>query len=224
MIEAIIFDKDGVLFDTERLSSQTWEDFNADSDFKVEDDFCDAIRGCNLDGIRTIFYEMYGPLKDFDYVWRRHKELMVAAIEKNGVPLKPNVVNVISALSKKFPLAVASSANGEFGSRNLKSAGLYDFFSVHIFGTDVEKSKPFPDIFLMAAEKLGKKPENCLVCEDSINGIVAAFRAGCIPVMIPDLMEPTEEIKPKLAGILENLDAIEGFITKYNLGLCNGNG
>ncbi|MBQ5781198.1 MAG: hypothetical protein IIW10_04555, partial [Spirochaetaceae bacterium] len=67
---------------------------------------------------------------------------------------------------------------------------------------------------------LGKKPENCLVCEDSINGIVAAAGAGCIPVMIPDLMEPTDEIKPKLAAILENLDAIDGFITGYNQG-CN---
>ena len=223
MIEAIIFDKDGVLFDTERLSSQSWLDFNATSDFKVEKDFCDAIRGCNLDGIKTIFYEMYGPEADFDYVWRRHKELVVSSIEKNGVPLKPNVVNVISALSKKYPLAVASSANGEFGRRNLKSVGLYDFFSVHIFGTDVEKSKPFPDIFLLAAEQLGKKPENCLVCEDSINGIVAATRAGCIPVMIPDLMEPTDEIRPKLAGILENLDAIDGFITGYNQGCYHGN-
>ena len=216
MIEAIIFDKDGVLFDTERLSAQTWSVFNATSDFKVEDEFCDAIRGRNLEGIKGIFHAMYGHVADFDYVWGRHKELMMESIRRDGVPLKPNVVNVISALSKKYPLAVASSASGDFGSSNLKSTGLYDFFSVHLFGTDVTRSKPFPDIFLLAAERLGKKPENCLVCEDSINGIMAASLAGCIPVMIPDLMEPTAEIRPKLAAVLRSLDDIDPFITEYN--------
>ena len=102
-------------------------------------------------------------------------------------------------------MAIASSSSIEVITKNLERADIKKYFSAIVSGDDVEHGKPAPDIFLKAAEKINLPASECYVFEDSFNGIRGAYAAGCTPVMIPDTVQPTDEIKKLCAGIYPNL-------------------
>ena len=94
----------------------------------------------------------------------------------------------------------------------ISDGGLLGYFDQIIGGDMVERSKPEPDIFLEACRRLGARPEKCYVIEDSHNGIRAAYAAGMHPIMVPDLMEVTEEMKSLAEEILGSLCAVQEFL------------
>ena len=104
-------------------------------------------------------------------------------------------------------MAVASSSPGEVIERYLRKLGWKESFDAVANGFEVAHGKPAPDIFLLAAERIGLAPEDCYVFEDGVNGCLAGIAAGCATVMIPDLFQPTEELRQKCAGIFESLTA-----------------
>ena len=125
-----------------------------------------------------------------------------------GVPEKPGAREILAFFQDRdVGIAVASSSGRRVILDNLRRAGLAAYFEVVASGEDVANGKPAPDIFLLAAQRLGLAPEECYVFEDSINGARAGMAAGCATVVVPDLIPPTEDLRSSSAGIYPSLHA-----------------
>ena len=126
---------------------------------------------------------------------------------------KPGVEELLKYLKMRgFKIGLASSTREALVRSEISDGGLLGYFDQIIGGDMVERSKPEPDIFLEACRRLGTRPENCYVIEDSHNGIRAAYAAGMHPIMVPDLMEVTEEMKFLAEEILGSLCAVQEFL------------
>ena len=146
---------------------------------------------------------------DYQQVRSKRIELMTAYINENGVELKPGIHELLAFLNENgLKKAVATSSPLDRTKEYLSQVGLVDAFDELVSGHMVEHGKPAPDIYLYAASKLGLKPEECLVLEDSPTGLLAAYRAGCIPVMVPDQDQPDEEVKGRIYAIAKSLIAV----------------
>ena len=192
---AVIFDMDGIIFDTERLYIESWKVVAQEYDLNNVTDMAYRIIGVNDIMSRKVFTDYYQGTRDYDQCRKRVSEVFHSRYD-GKIPVKPGVHEILAFLRERnIPVALASSTRIETVQRELKEAGLYQAFD-HIIGGDmIKQSKPAPDIFLAAAEKLQEAPENCYVLEDSHNGIRAAAAAGMHPIMVPDLLEVTEEMQ-----------------------------
>lgn len=208
-MRAIIFDMDGVLFDTERLCMQAWMAVAEKWGLPGMEEVFPQCIGLNSNDSRQVVFNAYG--KDFDYpLFRRHAaEWFEDAINKNGVPVKPGVRELLEWLREsRYAVGLASSTKGESVRSHLSRTGLSDYFSAVITGDMVEHSKPRPDIYLLACERLNVEPEQTYAIEDSPNGIRAAHRAGMCPVMVPDMIAPDEEMRQLSYIILKDLTEV----------------
>lgn len=207
-IKGAIFDMDGLLFDTERIYQQTWQEIAGEMGARLDDGFVKAISGTNgqlMSGVIERYYHVLDGTAVMDRCMERMREKLAA-----HVPVKEGVQEILDFFrKKKIRMAVASSSAMEQIEANLKAAGIRDYFSTVVSGTQVRHGKPKPDIFLCAAEQIGCGPESCVVFEDSENGIKAGFRAGCMTVMVPDLIEPSSDIRPYCSKICKDLRQAE---------------
>lgn len=200
--KAVIFDMDGVIFDSERLVLEGWREIAAEYSIpNIEIPYYRGV-GSNHDAFKKVFLEYYGP----DFPYDSYKQEMSRRYHErygNGkLPLKPGVVELLEFLKEEgYLTAVASSTRSAVVIPEIRAAGLLSYFTALICGDMVKKSKPEPDIFLKACETLGVEPPGAIVIEDSYNGIRAAHRAGALPVMVPDMAAPNEEMR-KLAFLI----------------------
>ena len=203
---AVIFDMDGIIFDTERLYIESWKAVGEEFGLENVVEMAYKIIGVNETMSRKVFTEYYQGMKDYDLCRKRLSEVFHSRYD-GRIPVKPGVREILAFLKEReIPIALASSTRIETVQRELKEAGLYQAFD-HIIGGDmIKQSKPAPDIFLAAAQKLGAAPENCYVLEDSHNGIRAAAAAGMHPIMVPDLLEPTDEMQKLAETICPSLN------------------
>lgn len=206
MLKGAIFDMDGLLFDTERLYRDMWVVLAKEYGQIPDPEFPKAVCGSNGEHMRDIIRQYY-PDIDAASFQQACIDRVAAQLEKD-VPLKPGLFEMLETVKNNgLRVAVASSSPMEVIQNNLKNAGAAGYFDAIISGTEVPAGKPAPDIFLISAEKLGLKPEECYVFEDSSNGIRAGAAAGCTTIMIPDLTEPTDELRTLCAAIYPSLDA-----------------
>lgn len=195
MIDAVVFDMDGLMFDTERMVTRTWKQAGAEQGVDIPEELSFATIGLDAEKSGRIFYEKLGDSFDYQLGRDRRVELMTQEIEANGMPIKPGLFELLDYLEQKgLPKAVASSTGKSRVEYYLQKAGIQDRFQALVCGDMIEHGKPEPDIFLKACALLGKAPENCLALEDSPAGIRAAYKGNLIPVMIPDQIPPTPEI------------------------------
>ena len=205
-VQAVIFDMDGVIFDSERLVIECWEVIAAKHNIPDIVEICMRVQGNNREETGKRFREKYG--RDFPYEAYK-KEVAALFRDRYGegrLPLKPGVVKILEELKRNnIPLALASSTRSDIVKLEMEEANLLSYFDVVLGGDMVPRSKPGPDIFLAAAAALQAEPKCCYVLEDSHNGIRAAYRAGMHPVMVPDMQQPTEEIRGIAEAVVKNL-------------------
>ena len=205
-VQAVIFDMDGVIFDSERLVIECWEVVAAKHNIPDIVEICMRVQGNNREETGKRFREKYG--KDFPYETYK-KEVTALFFDRYGegrLPMKPGVVEILKELRRNnIPLALASSTRSDIVNLEMAEANLLPYFDAVLGGDMVPHSKPEPDIFLAAAAALQVEPKCCYVLEDSHNGIRAAYRAGMHPIMVPDMQLPTEEIRGIAEAVVENL-------------------
>ena len=205
MKKGAIFDMDGLLFDTERLFRDSWIVLAKQFGQEPNPDFPAAVAGSSGEGMREIIRRYYPEVDAHafqDSCYQRVEDILL----REGPPEKPGMREILSFFRDHgAKIAVASSSSREMILRNLRSAGVEALFDVIVGGGEVTRGKPEPDIFLLAAERLGLAPEDCYVFEDGLNGARAGIAAGCATVMIPDLFAPTEDLQAGCTGICGSL-------------------
>lgn len=214
-MKAVVFDMDGVLTDTEKIYRLYWreEGLKLGISEGEMDNLCDMTAGGTKRTNEGIFKEKLG--MDFDYLSFRTKviERFDRHIMENGVELKKDVEETLCYLKdKKISMAVATSTHKSKAVERLKMAGIYDYFDVMVYGDEIERGKPSPDIYLKACEKLQVSPDETVGVEDSINGVIAASDAGLYTVMVIDLISPNDITRKKASRISDSISVLKEII------------
>lgn len=208
-IQAILFDMDGVILDTEILYSRFWQEAAIALGYPMTREQALGMRSLNRVFGTAKLKSYFGPEVSYSDIRNKRIELMDAFVEKEGVIIKPGIRELLAYLKEKgIKTSIATSSPLERVTRYLASVDLDKAFDQIITGDMVERGKPEPDIYLLAADKLGVKPEYCMVVEDSPSGSLAGSRAGCVTVMVPDQDQPDEETKEILFAKADNLELL----------------
>lgn len=215
MIEAIIFDMDGTLVDTEPFNTEIERRQFSLNNLKISEEEHQKYLGVASDAMwREITANHQASLTVDELIDQNHAESLRYFSELEQIPVMPNLVDLLEKLQrKKYKMAVASSSTPEIIDLILTKTDLKRYFRVIVSAQEAGKSKPEPDVFLMAAKKLGIDPENCLVVEDSPNGIKAAKAAGmtCVAYEGPG----ANSLKLQVAdSIIQDYSELERIIIK----------
>ena len=205
-IRGILFDMDGLVLDSEKLYSRFWREACAFYGYTMTYEQSLKMRGLGGQAGEHMLHTFFGP--DADYMQLRNKriELMDAFVDEHGVELKPGIFELMDVLDAKgIPAAITSSSPIPRIRKFLAPYGLDSRFAALCSGRDVPKGKPAPDIYLTGAKALNLPPQHCLALEDAPAGIESAYRAGCLPLMIPDLDPPGEETRSMLYAMASSL-------------------
>lgn len=218
-ISAVIFDMDGVIFDTERLSRYVWKLAEKEFHFTCDEDFFKRLTGVNHKNVLKIYADYFGDAArgQMIYDWRRaHTDRI---IETDGIALKPGLVEILDYLEEHhIPIALATSSNASRVAFLFAHSPFQNPFKVMITGDMLQHSKPHPEIFQRAAAELGIPIQECMVIEDSPNGILAGYAAGAVTVMVPDQIVPAEEIIEKTFSTENSLFAVINLLERINNG------
>ena len=210
-IKALVFDMDGLLLDSERIVQRSWEDTGNSLGIPGMGQQIYHTLGMNRAARNEYFSKVVRPDFPHEAFTIGTRKRFYEIVENEGLPVKKGAKELLEYAKKEgYRLAVATSSSEDYAARVLKDAGIYDYFDGIIFGNMVTKSKPDPEIYLKACEMIETDPEECLGLEDAPGGIRSAHAAGLYPVMIPDLVQPTEEIEKLLFRKCDSLlDVIE---------------
>lgn len=213
MIKAVIFDMDGTLIDTEKYYREFWPKALAEFGYRMTDEQVLSIRSLGRPFAPARFKEWYGEEFDYYKVRDRRKELMNEYLARVGISLKPGAVEILEVLKeRKIASAVATASDMIRTEKYLDEVGIKKYFTRLISAVMVKEGKPSPDIYLYACEQLGFRPDECIAVEDSPNGIISAYKAGCKVIMVPDQTGPDKEIEPYLYACVDSLDKIAEYL------------
>ncbi len=192
---AVLFDMDGLMLDTEGPVIPLWQKAAAKFGMSLDEETLFKTVGIDGPSTRKILMEKYGDNFPYDDILDELIEIIRIDTEKNGIPHRPGLLALLDHLdSLGIPKAVATSTDRETALWKLKHAHIDGRFTVLACGDEVKQGKPAPDIFLLAAQRLGKKPEECIGFEDSPAGLRALASAGIKSVFIKDIVQPPEEV------------------------------
>lgn len=213
-LKAVVFDMDGVIFDSERKVVECWIEIAEKYGIKDIEKLCKMCLGTNAAETKRIALDFYG--EDFPYEERKKEQsaLYHERYDDGRLPMKIGVKELLDTLKAKgLKIALASSTRRIVVENQLRDANLLPYFDKIVCGDMVSHSKPHPEIFLKACEELAVAPENAIAIEDSYNGIRSAHAAGMRPIMVPDMAEPTEEMERLTEVIMPSLLEVKEYIT-----------
>lgn len=215
-IKAVVFDMDGLMFDSERIVKYSWNVAGETLGYGAIGENIVHTLGLNRAGRKEYFKKLYGKDFPFETFQELTGKIYNRFVEEHGVPEKPGLYELVDFLKGHgIKMAVATSASHGHAAEVLTMKKLLERMDAFVSGDMVSHSKPDPEIYQTACQKLGVLPEKALALEDAPNGIRAAYAAGLRPIMIPDLVPCSAEIHPMLAAeypsLFQVMDYLEGY-------------
>lgn len=196
MIKTVIFDLDGVIFDSEQVVRQGWQYAAQNLQLSGVDELFLQCVGTNHVHTEQVLQRQFGPQFSYEEFRKYTRKFFYEYTSIHGLPVKKGVRELLAYLKEQqYTIGLASSSTLQYILNGLRQAELIDYFQVIVSGENLQRSKPEPDIYLMACEKLGVHPAEAYAIEDSYNGIRSASRAGMRPIMVPDLLPVTDEMR-----------------------------
>ena len=206
MVQGVIFDMDGLMFDSEPIWRQCWPPAFERVVLDMIPELPELVPGMSKSGTADYVTQLYDGDPRAAQAVEAYYEIAAETFAQHGAPKKKGLDELLETLAERgIPSAVASSTNRSIVKGNLRHAGLEDAFTIIISGDMGLTSKPAPDIFLEAARQLGCDPAETLVLEDSQNGIRAAVAGGFIPVFVPDISHVSDEVRAQAAYVCDSL-------------------
>lgn len=205
-VEAVIFDMDGLLLDTESLAMAALVSAGQALGYDMKEEFCYLMIGAPADKCRALVTEKYGSDFPLERYFTTQEVHLRDLVEAGKMQLKTGVIEILDELDQRgLKRAIATSSSRSRTDHHLQLAGIGHRFEHIVTRDDVTRGKPNPDPYLKAAALLGVAPERCLALEDSYNGVRAAVAAGMRVIMIPDLLPATDEMHVVAHKIVQNL-------------------
>lgn len=205
-IQALVFDMDGLLFDSERIVQRSWQLAGKKLGYPHMGEHIYHTLGMNLNGRNAYFRKTEGedfPCEAFASEARRQ---FFRIVSEEGLPVKAGARELLDYASEKgYRIGIATSSRREYARNNLDGAGILSYFDAGVFGDMVERAKPDPEIYLRACAALEMDPGHCMALEDAPAGIRSAYGAGLLPVAVPDLVRMPEELHPMIYRICDTL-------------------
>lgn len=206
----VIFDMDGLMFDTERVFIAAWDYAGEKIGIGKAGYMVYKTLGMNIVASYNVWKDEFGDSYNQDELRKYTKEFLQKYYVENKAPVKKGLYNLLDYLRRNsYKMAVASSSPRWEVEKHLRDANIYDYFAGIVCGDMIQKSKPDPEIYLKACELLEVSPSECYALEDSKNGLLSAYRAGCKPIMVPDLWQPDDEILKVIVGKYNDLDEVK---------------
>lgn len=211
--DAVIFDMDGVIFDSERAALLCWLELAKEKHFENIYEVFLKCTGTTMERTKQIVLEAYGEDFPYDEYAALASKMYHEKYDGGKLPVKKGVKDILGFLKdNNKKIALASSSRKATVEMELRDAGLLSYFDEIVTGDMVKRSKPEPDIFLKACEAIGVKPSRAYAIEDSFNGIRSAFRGGLRPIMVPDLLEADDEMREISDKVLTDLNAVIDYL------------
>ena len=213
MIKAIIFDMDGLMIDSERVTFECYQERLKDMNLSMDEEFYKTLLGKPIKGIYQRFYDVYGNDFPIQNVIQDVHQLMAERFETEGVPVKKGLVELLHYLKdNNYKTIVATSSNRDRVDKILAQAKITEFFDDSICGDEVTKGKPNPEVFLKSCQKLGVNVDEAIVLEDSEAGIQASYDANIKVICIPDMKYPEKQYEEKTFKILKDLTEVTVYL------------
>ena len=213
MIKAIIFDMDGLMIDSERVTFKCYQEILKGMNLTMDEEFYKTLLGKPLKGIYQRFYDVYGNDFPIEDVIKDVHALMAKRFETEGVPIKTGLKSLLEYLKENnYKTIVATSSNRDRVDTILSQAQITDYFDDSICGDEVTKGKPNPEVFLKSCQKLGVNVDEAIVLEDSEAGIQASYDAGIKVICIPDMKYPEKQYEEKTFKILKDLNDVTEYL------------
>ena len=213
MIKAIIFDMDGLMIDSERVTFECYQERLKDMNLTMDEEFYKTLLGKPIKGIYQRFYDVYGNDFPIENVIQDVHQLMAERFETEGVPVKKGIVELLHYLKdNNYKTIVATSSNRDRVDKILAQAKITEFFDDSICGDEVTKGKPNPEVFLKSCQKLGVNVDEAIVLEDSEAGIQASYDANIKVICIPDMKYPEKQYEEKTFKILKDLTEVTAYL------------
>lgn len=217
MFKAIIFDMDGLMFDSEAVGIKMIEKVLEDYPFEFSRELILSIIGTNQKNVRNVLMDHYGENFPFDEIMSQEKELVLKYYDEEDIPKKPGLIELLEFLKEiNIRIGLATSTYRVRAEHILKKAGVYPYFDVIVCGDEVTDSKPNPEIYQKAVKKLGVTKQDALVLEDSENGLRAAHAAGIRTVFIKDLVTPKDEVLNEVSHQAKTLHEVIDIVKQIN--------
>ncbi|OUQ04529.1 hydrolase [Erysipelatoclostridium sp. An15] len=217
MIKAVIFDMDGLMIDSERVTFEGYQHVLAKENLTMSEEKYKTLLGKPVKAVHDLFKEDYGPQYDVDQIIKDVHAYIAKRFETEGVPLKPGLVELLKYLKENnYKTIIATSSHRNRVDLIVKQAQIDQYFDDSICGDEVTKGKPNPEVFLKACQKLQVSPQDALVLEDSESGINAAYNADIKAIGIPDMKYPEEKYVKMTYKIMDNLFQVKDFLEENN--------
>jgi HAD superfamily hydrolase (TIGR01509 family) len=211
-VKAVVFDMDGLLFDTESLYREAMQATALRFGVEMSDATFLRMIGLPAEASRLLLIDHYGSDFDVERFWIESATIFRALGERRRY-LKPGVVELLDRIDAlKLTRAIATSSGHGSVERNLTRHGLTARFHAIVAHGDYARGKPNPDPYMVAAERLGVAPEHCLALEDSHNGVRSAAAAGMMTVMVPDLLPPDDDIRKLCVRVVRDLHEVRALV------------